>query len=194
MSQIPDFSNVAIRALPSQPDRRGERAHLDDARRHRRQVALRAARPRRARSLAVTGPGLPPYLRGPYPTMYVQQPWTIRQYAGFSTAEESNAFYRRQPRRRPRGHRRSPSTSPRIAATTAIIRASPAMSAWPAWRSISILDMRQALRQYSARGEMTVSMTMNGAVLPVLALYIVAAEEQGVAQKYDWPEPFRTTF
>ena len=82
-----------------------------------------------------TYPGLPPFVRGPYPTMYVQQPWTIRQYAGFSTAEESNAFYRRN---LAAGRRacRSPSISPRIAAMTATIRASPAMSAWRASPSI----------------------------------------------------------
>jgi hypothetical protein len=81
-----------------------------------------------------TLPGIAPYLRGPYPTMYVNQPWTIRQYAGFSTAEDSNAFYRRN---LAAGRRDSPSPSiwRRIAAMTQTIRASAAMSAWPASRS-----------------------------------------------------------
>ncbi len=126
-----------------------------------------------------TFPGLPPYVRGPYPTMYVGQPWTIRQYAGFSTAA---AVQRLLPAQSPAPDRRgcrSPSIWRRIAATTAIIRGSRAMSAWPASRSISILDMRQ-LFDGIPLDHMSVSMTMNGAVLPVLALYIVAGEEQGV--------------
>ena len=124
-------------------------------------------------------PGLPPFLRGPYPTMYTTQPWTIRQYAGFSTAEECNAFYRRN-LRPGRWGCRSPSTSPPIAATTATIRASPATSAWPGVAIDSILDMR-TLFQGIPLDAMSVSMTMNGAVLPILALFIVAGEEQGVA-------------
>ncbi|CAM5505342.1 methylmalonyl-CoA mutase [Aquamicrobium terrae] len=128
-----------------------------------------------------TWPGLPPFVRGPYPTMYVQQPWTIRQYAGFSTAEESNAFYRRNLAAGQKGlsiafdlatHRGYDSDHPRVAGDVGM--AGVAID--------SILDMRQ-LFDGIPLGEMTVSMTMNGAVLPVLALYIVAAEEQGVAQK-----------
>ncbi|MGN6585734.1 MAG: methylmalonyl-CoA mutase, partial [Rhizobiaceae bacterium] len=128
-----------------------------------------------------TYPGLPPYIRGPYPTMYVQQPWTIRQYAGFSTAEESNAFYRRNLAAGQKGlsiafdlatHRGYDSDHPRVAGDVGM--AGVAID--------SILDMRQ-LFDGIPLGEMTVSMTMNGAVLPVMALYIVAAEEQGVAQK-----------
>jgi len=128
-----------------------------------------------------TLPGLPPFLRGPYPTMYVQQPWTIRQYAGFSTAEESNAFYRRNLAAGQKGlsiafdlptHRGYDSDHPRVAGDVGM--AGVAID--------SILDMRQ-LFDGIPLGEMTVSMTMNGAVLPVMALYIVAAEEQGVAQK-----------
>ena len=123
-------------------------------------------------------PGLPPFVRGPYPTMYVQQPWTIRQYAGFSTAEESNAFYRRNLATGQKGlsvafdlatHRGYDSDHPRV--TGDVGMAGVAID--------SILDMRQLFDQIPL-GEMTVSMTMNGAVLPVLALYIVAAEEQGV--------------
>jgi len=128
-----------------------------------------------------TWPGLPPFMRGPYPTMYVQQPWTIRQYAGFSTAEESNAFYRRNLAAGQKGlsiafdlatHRGYDSDHPRVAGDVGM--AGVAID--------SILDMRQ-LFEGIPLDQMTVSMTMNGAVLPVLALYIVAAEEQGVAQK-----------
>ena len=128
-----------------------------------------------------TYPGLSPFVRGPYPTMYVQQPWTIRQYAGFSTAEESNAFYRRNLAAGQKGlsvafdlatHRGYDSDHPRVAGDVGM--AGVAID--------SILDMRQ-LFDGIPLGEMTVSMTMNGAVLPIMALYIVAAEEQGVAQK-----------
>ncbi|MER8974468.1 MULTISPECIES: methylmalonyl-CoA mutase [unclassified Mesorhizobium] len=128
-----------------------------------------------------TYPGLPPFVRGPYPTMYVQQPWTIRQYAGFSTAEESNAFYRRNLAAGQKGlsvafdlatHRGYDSDHTRVAGDVGM--AGVAID--------SILDMRQ-LFDGIPLNEMTVSMTMNGAVLPIMALYIVAAEEQGVAQK-----------
>ncbi|PBB98308.1 methylmalonyl-CoA mutase [Mesorhizobium sp. WSM3862] len=128
-----------------------------------------------------TYPGLPPFVRGPYPTMYVQKPWTIRQYAGFSTAEESNAFYRRNLAAGQKGlsvafdlatHRGYDSDHPRVAGDVGM--AGVAID--------SILDMRQ-LFDGIPLNEMTVSMTMNGAVLPIMALYIVAAEEQGVAQK-----------
>ncbi|MDT0464415.1 methylmalonyl-CoA mutase [Streptomyces gibsoniae] len=125
-----------------------------------------------------TFPGVAPYLRGPYPTMYVNQPWTIRQYAGFSTAEESNAFYRRNLAAGQKGlsvafdlptHRGYDSDHPRV--TGDVGMAGVAID--------SIYDMRQ-LFDGIPLDKMTVSMTMNGAVLPVLALYIVAAEEQGV--------------
>lgn len=128
-----------------------------------------------------TYPGMPPFVRGPYPTMYVQQPWTIRQYAGFSTAEESNAFYRRNLAAGQKGlsvafdlptHRGYDSDHPRVAGDVGM--AGVAID--------SILDMRQ-LFDGIPLDEMTVSMTMNGAVLPIMALYIVAAEEQGVAPK-----------
>ena len=128
-----------------------------------------------------TFPGAPPFMRGPYPTMHVQQPWTIRQYAGFSTAEESNAFYRRNLAAGQKGlsvafdlatHRGYDSDHPRVAGDVGM--AGVAID--------SILDMRQ-LFDGIPLGEMTVSMTMNGAVLPIMALYIVAAEEQGVAEK-----------
>ncbi|MFF0309459.1 methylmalonyl-CoA mutase [Streptosporangium sp. NPDC004379] len=126
-----------------------------------------------------TYPGVAPYLRGPYPTMYATQPWTIRQYAGFSTAEESNAFYRRNLAAGQKGlsvafdlatHRGYDSDHPRVAGDVGM--AGVAID--------SIYDMRQ-LFDGIPLDRMSVSMTMNGAVLPVLALYIVAAEEQGVA-------------
>jgi len=125
-----------------------------------------------------TWPGLAPFLRGPYPTMYVTQPWTIRQYAGFSTAEDSNAFYRRNLAAGQKGlsvafdlatHRGYDSDHPRVSGDVGM--AGVAID--------SIYDMR-TLFSGIPLNEMTVSMTMNGAVLPILALYIVAAEEQGV--------------
>ena len=124
-------------------------------------------------------PGFAPYLRGPYPTMYTNQPWTIRQYAGFSTAEDSNAFYRRNLAAGQRGlsvafdlatHRGYDSDHPRVASDVGM--AGVAID--------SILDMRTLFDEIPLDA-MSVSMTMNGAVLPVLALYVVAAEEQGVA-------------
>jgi methylmalonyl-CoA mutase len=126
-----------------------------------------------------TYPGIAPYLRGPYPTMYVNQPWTIRQYAGFSTASESNAFYRRNLAAGQKGlsvafdlatHRGYDSDHPRVAGDVGM--AGVAID--------SIYDMRQ-LFDGIPLDKMSVSMTMNGAVLPVLALYVVAAEEQGVS-------------
>jgi methylmalonyl-CoA mutase len=125
-----------------------------------------------------TYPGIAPYLRGPYPTMYVNQPWTIRQYAGFSTAEDSNAFYRRNLAAGQKGlsvafdlatHRGYDSDHPRVSGDVGM--AGVAID--------SIYDMR-TLFSGIPLDQMTVSMTMNGAVLPILALYIVAAEEQGV--------------
>jgi methylmalonyl-CoA mutase len=125
-----------------------------------------------------TWPGLAPFLRGPYPTMYVTQPWTVRQYAGFSTAEDSNAFYRRNLAAGQKGlsvafdlatHRGYDSDHPRVAGDVGM--AGVAID--------SIYDMR-TLFDGIPLDQMSVSMTMNGAVLPVLALYVVAAEEQGV--------------
>ncbi|WP_311029222.1 methylmalonyl-CoA mutase [Mesorhizobium koreense] len=176
---IPDFSSI---------DWREARAKAAKPPRDRRQtpegIAIR--RSYRERDLAGlpyldTYPGAAPYLRGPYPTMYVQQPWTIRQYAGFSTAEESNAFYRRNLAAGQKGlsiafdlatHRGYDSDHPRVAGDVGM--AGVAID--------SILDMRQ-LFDGIPLDQMTVSMTMNGAVLPIMALYIVAGEEQGVAQK-----------
>ncbi|MCI4676059.1 methylmalonyl-CoA mutase [Candidatus Mycolicibacterium alkanivorans] len=123
-------------------------------------------------------PGEPPFIRGPYPTMYVNQPWTIRQYAGFSTAADSNAFYRRNLAAGQKGlsvafdlatHRGYDSDHPRVQGDVGM--AGVAID--------SILDMRQLFDGIDLSA-VSVSMTMNGAVLPILALYVVAAEEQGV--------------
>ena len=128
-----------------------------------------------------TMPGVPPFLRGPYPTMYVRRPWTVRQYSGFSTAEKSNAFYRRNLAAGQKGlsiafdlatHRGYDSDHPRVAGDVGM--AGVAID--------SIKDMR-ILFDGIPLDQMSVSMTMNGAVLPILALYVVAAEEQGVDPK-----------
>src|SRR5687768_5460507 len=125
-----------------------------------------------------TYPGIAPYLRGPYPTMYVTQPWTVRQYAGFSTAEDSNAFYRRNLAAGQKGlsvafdlatHRGYDSDHARVSGDVGM--AGVAID--------SIYDMR-TLFSGIPLDQMSVSMTMNGAVLPILALFVVAAEEQGV--------------
>ena len=124
--------------------------------------------------------GVPPFLRGPYSTMYVRQPWTIRQYAGFSTAEESNAFYRRNIAAGQKGlsvafdlatHRGYDSDNPRV--TGDVGKAGVAID--------SVEDMKILFDQIPL-DQMSVSMTMNGAVLPIMAFYIVAAEEQGVSR------------
>ena len=126
-------------------------------------------------------PGLPPYTRGPYPTMYVHKPWTIRQYAGFSTAEESNAFYRRNLAMGQKGlsvafdlptHRGYDSDHPRVIGDVG--KAGVAIDC--------IVDMK-ILFEGIPLDSMSVSMTMNGAVLPIMAFFIVAAEEQGVSQE-----------
>ncbi|MAU11368.1 MAG: methylmalonyl-CoA mutase [Anaerolineaceae bacterium] len=123
--------------------------------------------------------GMPPYMRGPYPAMYAVRPWTIRQYAGFSTAEESNAFYRRNLAAGQKGlsvafdlatHRGYDSDNPRVVGDVGM--AGVAID--------SLLDM-QMLFDGIPLDQMSVSMTMNGAVLPIMAFYIVAAEEQGVS-------------
>ena len=125
--------------------------------------------------------GIAPFLRGPYSTMYVMRPWTIRQYAGFSTAEESNAFYRRNIAAGQKGlscafdlatHRGYDSDHERVVGDVG--KAGVAID--------SILDMKILFDQIDL-GKMSVSMTMNGAVLPILAFYIIAAEEQGVPQE-----------
>src|SRR5690554_1668668 len=123
--------------------------------------------------------GIPPYLRGPYSTMYITRPWTIRQYAGFSTAEESNAFYRRNLAAGQKGlsvafdlatHRGYDSDHPRVVGDVG--KAGVAID--------SVEDMKVLFDQIPL-DQMSVSMTMNGAVVPIMAFFIVAAEEQGVS-------------
>ena len=127
------------------------------------------------------GAGMPPYLRGPYATMYATRPWTIRQYAGFSTARESNDFYRRNLAAGQRGlsvafdlatHRGYDSDHPRVRGDVG--KAGVAIDSVP--------DMKM-LFEGIPLDEMSVSMTMNGAVIPIMAFYIVAAEEQGVSPR-----------
>ena len=123
-------------------------------------------------------PGLPPFTRGPYATMYAGRPWTIRQYAGFSTAEESNAFYRRNLAAGQKGlsvafdlatHRGYDSDNPRVAGDVGM-----------AGVAIDTVEDMKLLFDGIPLDQMSVSMTMNGAVLPVMAFFIVAGEEQGV--------------
>jgi methylmalonyl-CoA mutase len=176
MSVIPNFSKVPFSApanLPEEgatqtwttPEGVDVKSYYDE-------------RDRAGLDLSHDWPGLAPFLRGPYPTMYVAQPWTVRQYAGFSTAEESNAFYRANLAAGQKGlsvafdlatHRGYDSDHPRVAGDVGM--AGVAID--------SIYDMR-TLFSGIPLDTMSVSMTMNGAVLPVLALYIIAAEEQGV--------------
>ena len=177
MSSIPDFSSLALPKAAAPPAADSAAAWstpegIDIP------VSLDAAAIADL-GFPATFPGLSPFVRGPYPTMYVNQPWTIRQYAGFSTAEESNAFYRRNLAAGQKGlsiafdlatHRGYDSDNPRV--TGDVGMAGVAID--------SILDMRQLFNGIPL-DQMTVSMTMNGAVLPILALYVVAAEEQGVA-------------
>jgi len=171
MSRVPDFSQVPLLAPPATEPLVPTPEGID--------IQASYGPADLAGSDAPEGlPGLPPFLRGPYPTMYVQRPWTIRQYAGFSTAEASNAFYRRNLAMGQKGlsiafdlatHRGYDSDHPRV--TGDVGMAGVAVD--------SILDMR-ILFDGIPLDQMSVSMTMNGAVLPILALYIVAAEEQGV--------------
>ncbi|WP_375461034.1 methylmalonyl-CoA mutase family protein, partial [uncultured Enterovirga sp.] len=178
MSRIPDFASVPLapNVTRSAPATSGEPWLTPEG------IPVKSAfgpADRAGLDFLDTWPGLPPYLRGPYPTMYVNQPWTIRQYAGFSTAEDSNAFYRRNLAAGQKGlsvafdlatHRGYDSDHPRV--TGDVGMAGVAID--------SIYDMR-TLFSGIPLDQMSVSMTMNGAVLPVLALYVVAAEEQGVA-------------
>ena len=180
MTTIPDFSRVELRdgddaASPAAPPPDGPAFETPEG---VSVVPLAGPADLEGADFVGSYPGLPPFVRGPYPTMYVTRPWTIRQYAGFSTAEESNAFYRRNLAAGQRGlsvafdlptHRGYDSDNPRVAGDVGM--AGVAID--------SILDMR-ILFDGIPLDQMTVSMTMNGAVLPVLALYVVAAEEQGV--------------
>src|SRR3954469_3983700 len=175
MSAIPDFSKVEFAKAALAAGKAGESWLTPEG------IAVKPAyAPDDLKGLDFldTYPGIAPYLRGPYPAMYVTQPWTIRQYAGFSTAEDSNAFYRRNLAAGQKGlsiafdlatHRGYDSDHPRVAGDVGM--AGVAID--------SIYDMR-TLFSGIPLDQMTVSMTMNGAVLPIMALYIVAAEEQGV--------------
>jgi methylmalonyl-CoA mutase len=177
MTQIPNFATVAFAEASAQAEAAAAAPWLTPE-----GIAVKpayAAADLAGLDFLDTYPGIAPYLRGPYPTMYVTQPWTVRQYAGFSTAEDSNAFYRRNLAAGQKGlsvafdlatHRGYDSDHPRVAGDVGM--AGVAID--------SIYDMR-TLFSGIPLGQMSVSMTMNGAVLPVLALYIVAAEEQGVA-------------
>ncbi len=189
MSRIPDFSTLDLDLSPAADREEWEEAFKRETGETPAEAAVETPEGLRlpplhaAREIAgldfIDGmPGIAPYLRGPYPTMYVQRPWTIRQYAGFSTAKESNAFYRRNLAAGQKGlsiafdlptHRGYDSDDPRVAADVGM--AGVAID--------SILDMRELFDRIPL-DRMSVSMTMNGAVLPVMALYIVAAEEQGV--------------
>lgn len=190
MTTFPDFSKIDYepRAKPADMDRwRGEiKAQTDspaDEQVWRTHERLDVKALHTATDLAQVEhlgfvAGIPPYLRGPYPAMYAVRPWTIRQYAGYSTAEESNAFYRRNLAAGQKGlsvafdlatHRGYDSDHPRVVGDVGM--AGVAVD--------SVLDMK-LLFDGIPLDEMSVSMTMNGAVLPVLAFYIVAAEEQGV--------------
>jgi methylmalonyl-CoA mutase len=189
MSGVPDFSDIDLGDLPLPDAGARQRWHdgvaMDDGAEPVWTTpegigvkSLYTASDLDGLDFLSTYPGIAPYLRGPYPTMYVNQPWTIRQYAGFSTAEESNAFYRRNLAAGQKGlsvafdlptHRGYDSDHPRVAGDVGM--AGVAID--------SIYDMRQLFSGIPL-DRMSVSMTMNGAVLPVLALYVVAAEEQGV--------------
>ncbi|MGA2487625.1 MAG: methylmalonyl-CoA mutase, partial [Roseiarcus sp.] len=178
MGAIPDFNSISFAPSP-EPPRAAPRAWTSPE-----GIAIKSiydAGDLDGLGFLDTQPGLPPYLRGPYATMYVKQPWTVRQYAGFSTAEESNAFYRANLAAGQKGlsvafdlatHRGYDSDHPRVAGDVGM--AGVAID--------SIYDMR-TLFSGIPLDSMSVSMTMNGAVLPVLALFIVAAEEQGVPAK-----------
>lgn len=177
---IPDFSNIALTPDGGWPTGSAPAGDTEPWRTPEG-IDVKAAYGRGdldGLDFLATYPGMAPFLRGPYPTMYVNQPWTIRQYAGFSTAEDSNAFYRRNLAAGQKGlsvafdlatHRGYDSDHPRVSGDVGM--AGVAID--------SILDMRQ-LFDGIPLDQMSVSMTMNGAVLPVLALYILAAEEQGV--------------
>ena len=176
MSQIPNFSSIPF-AAPSKPIDLGA-SRIWTTPEGIEVKSLYGPHDRNGIDLSSDWPGLPPYLRGPYPTMYLTQPWTVRQYAGFSTAEESNAFYRANLAAGQKGlsiafdlatHRGYDSDHPRVAGDVGM--AGVAID--------SIYDMR-TLFSGIPLDSMSVSMTMNGAVLPVMALFIVAAEEQGV--------------
>ncbi|KQV58589.1 MULTISPECIES: methylmalonyl-CoA mutase [unclassified Caulobacter] len=176
MSKFPDFTTIDFAEVPSSPAPDGAAWNTPEG-----IVVSPAFDAEAVEGLDFTGgyPGVAPFVRGPYPTMYVTNPWTVRQYAGFSTAEDSNAFYRRNLAAGQMGlsvafdlatHRGYDSDHERVKGDVGM--AGVAID--------SILDMR-TLFSGIPLDKMSVSMTMNGAVLPILALYIVAAEEQGVS-------------
>ena len=181
MSAIPDFSTLDRPAPMPAPAPAGESRDSGRAWQTPEGIAVKSvfgAADLEGLDFLETYPGIAPYLRGPYPTMYVTKPWTVRQYAGFSTAEQSNAFYRRNLAAGQKGlsiafdlatHRGYDSDHPRV--TGDVGMAGVAID--------SIHDMRTLFDGIPLDG-MSVSMTMNGAVLPIMALYIVAGEEQGV--------------
>jgi methylmalonyl-CoA mutase len=183
VSGIPDFAELALAPLrrdtPAEPPQRGHaQPEAWETPEGIPVQPLYTAADLDGLDFLDTYPGIKPFLRGPYPTMYVTQPWTIRQYAGFSTAAESNAFYRRNLAMGQKGlsiafdlptHRGYDCDNPRVVGDVGM--AGVAVD--------SIYDMRE-LFDGIPLDRMSVSMTMNGAVLPVLALYVVAAEEQGV--------------
>jgi methylmalonyl-CoA mutase len=186
MSKLPNFSEISFQAIrerllaqsaqvAAQPATGGQA--WESAEKIQVKPRYTAAEVAQAEHLSFTA-GVPPYLRGPYATMYTQRPWTVRQYAGFSTAEDSNAFYRRNLAAGQMGlsvafdlatHRGYDSDHPRVVGDVG--KAGVAID--------SVLDMKTLFDQIPL-DKMSVSMTMNGAVLPVMAFYIVAAEEQGV--------------
>ena len=190
MSKLPDFSKMSLNMAPTGDlaawQNAAKTAQDNDAGAGLRQTPegidikpLYTAEDRAALPFTDSYPGLAPYIRGPYSTMYVNKPWTVRQYAGFSTAEASNAFYRRNLKAGQKGlsvafdlatHRGYDSDHPRVFGDVGM--AGVAID--------SILDMRTLFAGIPL-DTMSVSMTMNGAVLPIMALYIVAAEEQGVS-------------
>ncbi|PCI63052.1 MAG: methylmalonyl-CoA mutase [Kordiimonadales bacterium] len=176
MSKIPDFSSIPLKLTANYVERSSEPWLTPEG------ISVKSAYTAEdvdGLDFLDTRPGMAPFLRGPYPSMYVSRPWTIRQYAGFSTAEDSNAFYRRNLAAGQKGlsvafdlatHRGYDSDHPRV--TGDVGMAGVAID--------SIYDMR-TLFDGIPLDQMSVSMTMNGAVLPILALYVVAAEEQGVS-------------
>ncbi len=190
MSRIPNFANIAFEAIaPAQPAGSAEPWLTPEG------IPVKPGYSEadlEGIDFLDTWPGIAPYLRGPYPTMYVKQPWTIRQYAGFSTAEDSNAFYRRNLAAGQKGlsvafdlatHRGYDSDHPRVAGDVGM--AGVAID--------SIYDMRTLFAGIPL-DQMSVSMTMNGAVLPILALLHRRGRGTGRAAGETRRAPFRTTF
>ena len=178
MGEFPDFAKIALPGPNQINTALGEMPPALDNAENLPLPALGCADAATQAQLAVSQPGIAPFLRGPYPSMYATRPWTIRQYAGFSTAEESNAFYRKNLAAGQMGLSVA-SICQRTGGMTRITHWWRMMSVWLVWRLIHCRYGRSF--DSIPLDRMTVSMTMNGAVLPVLALFIVAAEEQGVS-------------